>query len=490
MYNFRFGSLWVLLISIVIFVLPGCDLSNNHKESSAEQKRVAKKKQEDTARDSGKKIQLNWMGHWKGEFGRQELIEAAKKDFEFLHPEVHINLTYNVDLPGKEKNHKIRVTDTIINMSETGQIAWDIIYFPISVYEHLSDKLENPAAWVQEHLVDFTDVEGFAETQKDFILTNPLYRERMGGILSGPFFEGYIMNPWFNTKLAEKIGIKVKERGMLFEDFLGYAKALHEYNKTHGSSVPFIKISSWNRLELFFETFFRSLFDDFSSATKEEFNAQKKEAFLKTLYAFERLAQYQPILNADWKQLKFTDYLKDFVLNDDGLFITGGTYMYGHFYNIEPQQSIKLRPAETPILSKENGLMADFTPTFAVMKNSPHRKIAEDFLIFLAKPEYAERWVSKTKSPTGIRGHLAKFAMQSTDVYEKFAMNMQEKYDSTTMVCLRNPTYVFGKNGPVTINELRFNLARILEGNLTAQEYYDDVISRMGALPAVQNSDG
>ncbi len=489
MYKFDNNCFSFLLVAIFLYALLGCENTTNQQEPPVSQGMGTEITEENLTTGSVGQIQLNWIGHWKGEAGRQDLIEAVKKDYEFLHPEVQVNLTYNVDLPGQNKNHKLRVTDTIIDMIETGQIEWDIVYLDISVYEHISEKLGS-TDWVREHLVDFREVEGFAETQKRFIITNPRYRERMGGILSGPFFEGYIQNPWFNAELANKIGIKVKERGMKLEDLLEYARALHNYNKKHNSTIPFIKLCTWNRLELFFETFFRSQFDDFSSATKEVFNEQKKVAFLKTLNAFEELAQYQPILNADWEQLNMADYIKEFILNDDGLFITGGTYMYGHFYNIDAQESIKLRPAETPVMGKKNGLMADFTPTFAVMKKGSHRKIAEDFLLFMAKPEYAERWVSKTKSPTGIKGHLAEFAMQSTDVYEKFAMDMQKKYDSTTMVSLRNPTYVFGKNSPVTINELRFKLARILEGRLTAKQFYEEVVARLENVPVRPNSDG
>ncbi len=423
-------------------------------------------------------VQINWMGHWKGESAREAIINAAKKEYEFLHPGVQINLTYNVDLPGEEKNYKLRVTDTIISMIDSGRIDWDIIYLATSIYEHVSEKLGN-STWARDNLVDFAKVPGFAETQKEFIITNPYYRDRLGGILTGPFIEGYIQNPWFNSELAEKVGIEIKERGMTFEDFLGYAKALHEYNKKNNTSIPFIKLCTWNRLELFFETFFKSQFDDFYSATENVFNDKKREAFLKTLLAFEELAQYQPILNSDWEQMKMTNYISGFLLNDDGLFITGGTYMHGHFYSIDPQKSVKLRPTETPILDKENGLMGDYSPTFAVMKNGPNRKTAVDFLLFLAQPKYAERWVSTTKSPTGLRGHLAKFAMEPTDIYEKFAMDMQQKYRMTPMVSLRTPTYVFGKNCPLSINELRLSLARILEGKLKAQEFYDDVMSRL-----------
>lgn len=460
-----------LILSILILVT-GCD--NGTERSDISQP----KSEESSPSSAGKTVLINWIGHWKGEKAREDLIGRVKKDFEFIYPDVQIHLTYNVDLPGENSNHKIRVADTVISMIETDEIDWDIIYLDISVFEHISEKLGN-TNWARDNLVNFAEVPGFEKTQKDFIISNPRYRERMGGILSGPFIEGYIQNPWFNSSLAEKIGIQVKEREMGFDDFLGYAKALHDYNIRNNSAIPFIKLCTWNRLELFFETFFKSLFEDFSSAAEPVFNQQKKDALLKTLRAFEALAQYQPIFNEDWEQLPMRDYIKQFLLEDDGLFITGGTYMHGHFSSLDAEQSAKLIPVETPILGKKNGIMADFTPTFAVMKKSPHRDIAVDFLLFLSKPEYAEQWVSTTKSPTGLKGHLADFAMEKTDIYEKFAMDMQEKYGSVPMASLRSPTYVFGVDSPVTINELRLFLARILEGRLKAEDCYNELLSRL-----------
>lgn len=418
------------------------------------------------------------MGHWKGEAGREDLLRDIIKRFQFQYPETKINLTFNVDLPGDQTNHKIRVAEQIIEMIESGEIKWDIIYLDISVFEHVTDRL-GTSDWVHKHLVDFSTVENFLERHKDFISSNPRYRQMIGGIFSGPFIEGYIQSPWVNTQLAEKIGIRVKERDMTFGDFLDYAKALHNHNKLHGSSIPLIKICSWNRLELFFENFFKSLFPDFASATDMVWNNAKKQALLKTLQAFEEISKYQPVLNTGWENLTMGNFINDFLQKDDGLFITGGTYMYGHFYKIDQKESRKLFPVETPVLGKTNGLIADFTPTFAVMKKSQNRQEAEAFLMAWAEPVVAERWVSSTKSPTGIKGHLSDYAMEPTDVYEKFALDMQQKYNQVPMVSLRTPTYVFGPKCPVTINELREKLAHILEGKLTAQKYYNEIVARL-----------
>ena len=47
------------------------------------------------------------------------------------------------------------------------------------------------------------------------------------------------------------------------------------------------------------------------------------------------------------------------------------------------------------------------------------------------------------------------------------------------MMYLRAPTYIFGDRNPVSITELRGKLIEILLGDLTAKEYYDDVMARL-----------
>jgi len=78
--------------------------------------------------------------------------------------------------------------------------------------------------WVTEHIVDFSKVPGFQDSQKDFIVEDPRYRERMGGMLTGPCTEGYMQNMWFNDAVARRVGLKIKEREMTFDDLLGYAE--------------------------------------------------------------------------------------------------------------------------------------------------------------------------------------------------------------------------------------------------------------------------
>jgi len=427
-------------------------------------------------------IVLNWIGHWKDEDRREDLVYEVKREFEFLHPEVKLNLVFNRDLEGPDPAYKRRAAEAIVRMIRTGDVAWDIVYLDVAVYEHVTEMLGDPE-WVEKHIVDFSRVPGFLASQKSFIVEDPRYREKIGGILTGPYIEGYIQNMWYNAEVAAKTGLAVKERKMTFDDLLEYARLLRNYNREHGTAIRLVKLGSWNRVDLLFENLFKSQFPDFESAVAVEYSEEKREAFLRTLMAFERLSEFGPVVNPGWESLTFNDFKQQFLFHDDALFIMAGTFMYSNFRGIDMEESRKMRPLENPVMGMPNGLTGDFTPTFAVMKNSDNRDLAVDFLMSWATPKIAEKWVRYAKNPTGIRGHLSETVSREigagNDVYERFVRDMAREYEGTPMMYLRTPTYVFGRKNPVTITELREKLVHILEGKVLAREYYDEVMLRL-----------
>lgn len=428
-------------------------------------------------------VQLNWIGHWKGEDLRERFVLELKRDYEFLHPEVSINLVFDADLPGSERDHKLRSAKAIVDMITTGRIDWDVVYLDHGVFEHVANQLKD-RAWTARHLVDFSLVPGYPASQEPFVTADPRYRERTGGILTGPYTESYLMNVWYNTEVAAKTGVRVKERGMTADDFVACAEQLQRHNREHGTAVTFIKLSAFNRTDTLFESLFRSQFADHAEAVAPVFTAAKARAFLRTLEVFERIARYQPAVNQGWRDLTIEDWRRRTLVDDDALFVLGGTFMYSHYRGADPERSGKMRPIENPALGATRVLVGDYTPVFAVMKNSPRRDVAIDFLMSSATPKNAERWVRYTKNLTGVRGYLSDATSRQIDafgdVYEKYLIDMQKSSGGRPVVNLRDPTYVLGKDSPVTVVELREKLTAILEGKLTARAYYDDVLRRLG----------
>lgn len=429
---------------------------------------------------SAQATQLNWMGHWKGEDKRELLVHEIRKQYEFLHPETTVNLRFDVDIEGEGDYYKMKVAHKIVEMITTGRIEWDVVFCDLPVYNHVADLLGDPL-WGRKHLVDFSTVPGFIESQKDFIVNTPYYKERMGGIFAGPYIEGIVFCLWYTRQAADKVGITVKERGMTVEEFLGYARALAAYNREHGTSIPFLHLSSFNRIEALFEYIFKSQFSDPQLVIEEHYDARKAEAFLATLKIFEELSRYQPIVNADWRTLDWQECERDFLVGDS-LFLPGGTYMYSHFRGVSPEHHENGIPVEQPYVRQPNGLVGHFVNAFAVMKASPSREAAIELSMMWAEPEVAEKWVEYTRNPTGIRGNLQQpvFGSLEGDVYGRFLLDMEKQYSTLPMRNFRSPTYAFGKDVPIGEEEFRNSLMLILEGKLKAEEYYRSILSQIG----------
>ncbi len=423
--------------------------------------------------------QLNWLGHWKGEDKRELLVHEIKKNYEFLHPGTKINLQFDVDLDGEGAYFKMKVAHKIVEMIKTGKIDWDLVYCDIAIYRHVADLLGDPL-WGKKYLVDFTDVPGFLESQKDFIVNTPFYKEKMGGIFPGPYVEGFISCLWYTRQVAAKTGIQVKERGMTVAEFLGYAKQLSEYNRLHRTTIPFLRLSSLNRIEGLFEYIYKSRFTDPLLVIEEKYDTKKAEAFLATLEIFEQLSHYQPMVNEGWRTLDWIKSEQDF-LAGDGLFLAGATYMYSHFRGNSPDNYTNGIPVEFPYVKQPNGLVGLFANTFAVLKASPNRAAAIELSMMWAEPETAEKWVEYTRNPTGVRGNLNQpvFDRKDLDVYGRFLLDMEKQYSTLPMRNFRAPTYVFGKEVPLSEEDFRSNLVLILEGKLKAKDYYQAILSRV-----------
>ena len=264
---------------------------------------------------------------------------------------------------------------------------------------------------------------------------------------------------------------------MTMDDFIGYARELSAYNSKHGTAIPFIKLSTFNRLDYLFEYLFKSQFNDPYYAIEEKYDKQKDKAFLDTLLLFEQLAQYQPILNKGWAELNWDQWKRDF-LDDDGLFVMAGSYMYDHLRAIDPVKYINTAPVEFPYVVAPNGLVAGYFTSFAVMKNSPNRQQAMELMQLWSEPRTAERWVRQTKNPTGLRHLNEPVRVTATDLYSRFILDMEELYGELPRRYFRKPVYAFGADNPVSATELHDRLADILDKKITARQYYEDVMTR------------
>jgi ABC-type glycerol-3-phosphate transport system substrate-binding protein len=340
---------------------------------------------------------LHWMGHWKGEGLREKLVLDVLDDFTFRNQDIHVQFTFATD----RLSTKTKVGESnavfIADMIRSGETTWDVIWLNTFIYQRVATLLNDPD-WGQKYLVDFLEVPGFKETQKPFIVKDPRYLEKTGGILTGPYIEGFFYALWYNTEVADKVGLKIREEEMTVDDLLNYARQINEYNRT---AVDPISVFAGTYSS---SPFSRLAYNMFLSADTET-NPEKADLAVKqVLETFEALGKLSPLLYSKPKDT-WQD-VASLLVDNKVLFVSEPTWRYNTFEKDTPHLLRKMRLAQMPGFRKQNFYVGGFMPVWAVMKASPNREAAIRLMQFWSRPEIAERWVYYTKSPTGIAGNL------------------------------------------------------------------------------------
>jgi hypothetical protein len=413
------------------------------------------------------------MGHWYKADKRYDFVLEMKRDFSFLNQDIKVNLQFPEQITGTA--NKAVVAHLIAEMIKHKQFDWDIVWMDDIIYQFVADELNDPF-WGRTHLVDFEEIPGFVQSQKPFIIDDPAYRNLTGGILVGPYIEGYYYALYYNRDLAAKMGIQVKPFGMTFEDLLGYVKAADRYNQNAEDKIPiFFDAYDMPSMEVLFQNLVKSWLDDYTAATAEQSNPQKLEAMYKGFQAFEELGKYRPLIPSYATNAWFLT--RDVPLNDKALFYISGTWMYSRWRDIDVAKSSKMIPAELPVFKPVNHCLGGVIPTWAVMKDAPHREAAIRLMMSMSTPKVAERWVQYTKTPTGIAGDVSKATMGS-DAYEVYQRTMSEKY-GRAMQYTFNAAYLLGTNNTLLQKDIVDVLWKLLEGKLTADEAQHSILVKM-----------
>ena len=149
--------------------------------------------------------ELNWIAHWLGEEKREQLVMEVAKEFQFLYPHIELHIEFAKTLQNEGKNYKWKSSYKIAEMIKSGDINADVVFLDPIVYSHVAELLDDHH-WGEKHLLDVSDLPWFQQSQKDFILNSPYYREQTGGLLVGPYIEGFFTFLWQNQEVAKKIG--------------------------------------------------------------------------------------------------------------------------------------------------------------------------------------------------------------------------------------------------------------------------------------------
>ena len=415
---------------------------------------------------------VNWIATWRDEGRREELVRDVARDFAFRHPEVDVRLAFPGDVFGQRSG--LLMADAIVRMIRSGKIEWDVVWMDQGIYERVGRELDDPD-WGARHLVDFAGVPGFAETQKEFIVNDRVYRDATGGILVGPHVEGYFMGLWYDTEVAERVGLAIRERGMTFDDLLGYVERISDYNRTaERPAAAFWEMSDWLSAECLFQNLFLSELGSFEEA-RGPLSPRKRAVLLKTLRAFEQLGRYDPLVASHSRITLWAG--RPLMLQGRALFHIQGTWIYSLLRELDPGAFARLRHAELPVFKEVALAQGRYSSPFAVLQGSPNRADAVALLMSWARPEVAERWARYTKCPTGLRGNLVDVSL-GQDVNEQFQAYMSRKYGSRVWQFNGVHDYVLGEEGRADRDESAATLRALLTGRTTAARALAEILGR------------
>lgn len=447
---------------VLALIISGCS-SNSVK--------IEKRADVETSAAPQEQVTVNWLARWKNEHLREDFVVESAKEFEVTNPGIKVNYKFFQDAG---MNSDPDIAKKIVEMINTGNYEWDVVIANTGTYGDVAEMLNDPC-WGKKYLVDFKEVPGFVETQKDFIMTD--YLDEYCGALVGPYIEGFFIMVWYNKELADKIEIDIKQHGMTWDDFVGYVKALDEYNKAHGTNIAALYESNpdWRVNEYMFAHLFKSAVGDLDRVKDEKLTDEKKAALLKTFKAMEELSQYKPLLPGHDTRAWYDTRSMSF----DGtvLFTVNGAWMYNHWMDIDETLTYNMMPAELPVFQPVDFYMGSFIPQYAVMKGSPHEEEAIKLLQFLSRPQTAEKWVRYTKAPTGIIGHLSTSDI-GDDQFEQFQAEVNNRFNGGYHFS-DNAGYMLGEENILLDSKVDELMIDVLDGEITGQEAYDRIMAEI-----------
>jgi len=336
---------------------------------------------------------LRWMGHWKDRGLREQLVLEVRDEFQFLHQDTDIQLTFPADL--LPQNNKEQVAKLIAEMIRAGRVDWDVIYLDPTIYYYVAEALEDPD-WGRKHLVDFSAFPDVKAAHRPFLIEGPDAHKGTGGVFVGPYIEGFYTCLWYNTAVAEKVGLDIRDEEMSAHDLLSYLSRVKEYNRT--AEVPVSGFVDFQRSE----PFHRLAYNLYLSEHLAHPETPTEKILTRILRFFDEMQAYDTLIY-DNPSYTWQDAAQ-LLMDDKALFLIEPTWRYSSLQSYVPEVLEKLRPAQLPGFEKQSFYTGGYISTWAVMKHSPMRDLGIELLRFWCTPSIAQKWVRYTKSPTGLSG--------------------------------------------------------------------------------------
>lgn len=414
-------------------------------------------------------VKLNIVGHWLTEGKKEKLIRELANEFEFTHQEYSVNLVF----PEKiywDRNDSYSEQKFVKKCITADKSDWDVIRIN-NAYKTTADYMNDPD-WAKKYLVDFSEIPEFRKNTLPELVSDSA-KESWKGTVPGPSLEGFNWLIWYNKRLAKEIGINVKQFGMTFDDLISYVKAIDGYNKKHGNYIMPIQVcSDWTTRNLLVQFLFLSALNNTKDIYNDNVNEDKLQAFSQALKALEILAQNNAFPK-NFQDIKW-DKTTDYPLRGKSFFYLNASWMYNIWLRIDSAEVNNMVPAELPVFKPANLYFGGYFITWAVPKNAVHRDAAIKFLLFMTRPDIAEKWSRYTKCPTGIKGNMTSVSL-GMDPFENFTYGIQNKYGLRKIPFVDDAAIFFG----VSKSAVKIHADEISDGTMTADQALADVYKQL-----------
>jgi len=416
-------------------------------------------------------VTVNFIGHWYKEGKREDLVRNFVREYGLKNQQVNINLKFPEEVfynrEDLQSNQKF-----VAKILRQEQPEWDIVRIN-GEYQEIMQQIGDPD-WPRKYLVDFSEIEEFRNGTLPELLTDEA-KKAWNGVIPGPYIEGQFWALWCNKKVAQKVGIEVKQMGMTFDDFKGYLKAVHEYNLRNPQNyiTPIYESIDWPTTMVIAIQLYASLLQSPDEFFQGEITESRLEAWKKTLEALEDISSIQP-LNPNWQKVSWGKTTAS-LINEECLFYVNGSWMYNIWLGIDEEKTNNCMPAEFPVIGKQTAYPGGYQIMWGVLKNAPHRDEAVKFLLSMNTPSMSEMWVRYTKCPTGIKGNLTGVSF-GKDQFENFSFHIQDTYKTNSYRYSESSAWILDKRNEKT----KVFFTEVIQGKMTASQAFSQLKRSIG----------
>ena len=438
----------IFLIAFSLLYLSSCADSNQSADTERESNEIERPEQ----------TEIKMVGQWLGQGDREQFIREFVRDYNFLHQDKKVTMIFPEDLVGNDRGGQ-KLDQMTAKQLKSDQSEYDLL-----MLNNVNNIILDEPDWAEKYLVDFTQIDGFAENTVDGVIEKN--RERWSGIIPGPFIEGYNYALWSNQEVAKKLGIEIKQIGMTFEDFRSYLKAMHDYNQTVTEEeriYGILEAGDWSTLVNLFNQLFLSNLENPDHYHNEYISESKLQAWHQSLKQLETLAPYKP-LHPEWKSMIWNDIFPE-MLNGKYLFFSNATWMYNFWQGVNNGNLNNMMPSEYPVTKPVDYYIGGYQIMWVVPKNAKNKEAAIELLMAMNQPKVADKWVRAAKSPTGIKAELSSSSMGG-DQFENFINSIEEKYGENKITLGGNSQYIFDYDRRFSNNYGH----EVMAGQMTADE--------------------